>query len=420
MTGDNQSSLLSNHKSSDSGLQIHLHPLVLLTISDHITRHILRRREEPIIGALLGQHNGRDITLEHAFECQVVRGEQGAILLHQAWFQDRLQQYKDVHKEPALELVGWFTMAPSTGPELQHVPIHQQILQEYNETAVLLTVHPTDVLAGSGKGGKLPLTIYESIYESTQGARKAANDDSDGDRSMDVDALESPLDLRFRELPYSVETGEAEMISVDFVARGGGNATNIDAPAKQKGKEKASKGTKSSQEAKALNDASLLTPEDDELITSLTARANAVKMLHTRINMLKSYLTSLPPSYLSDASITDDTASKEAPPSNSPGIDHSLLRSIQALVQRLPLLVPADSAAFEQESLAEKSDVSLVTLLGNLTKGTKDMREMGKKFSIVNVAKQRGRRGRPTAQLSEDPEEQFREQMMSSFERPYE
>ncbi|KAL8966959.1 MAG: hypothetical protein Q9197_005696, partial [Variospora fuerteventurae] len=265
MPDSERSSLISVHKSSDSGLQIHLHPLVLLTVSDHITRHSLRRREEPIVGALLGQQNGRDITLEHAFECQVVEGEQGAILLHQAWFQDRLQQYKDVHKEPALELVGWFTTAPINGPEVYHVPIHQQIIHDYNETAVLLAFHPTEVLAGASQSGRLPLTIYESVYESTQNAGKAANNEAEADRSMDIDVAEGPLDLRFRELPYSVETGEAEMIGVDFVARGGGNATNIDSPAKQKGKEKSPKDSKSpQQESKTLNDTSLLSPEDEE------------------------------------------------------------------------------------------------------------------------------------------------------------
>lgn len=418
MSQNNHSSLVSNNKSSDSGLQIHLHPLVLLTVSDHITRHTLRRRREPIVGALLGQHNGRDITLEHAFECQVVGAEQGAVRLHQAWFEDRLQQFKDVHKEPALELVGWFTTAPASGPELQHIPVHQQILQEYNETAILLAFHPRDVLAGNTQGGKLPLTIYESVYEGPQGIAKGATYEADGDRSMEIDTPENPLDLKFRELPYSVDTGEAEMIGVDFVARGGGNATNIDAPAKQKGKEKSTKDSKAQQEAKLLNDASLLSAEDEELVTSLTARANAVKMLHTRIQLLKSYLTSLPPSYLSGGSAANGTMTDAAPAPDSPEINHSILRSIQALINRLPLVVPADGAAFEQESLAEKSDVSLVALLGDLTRGTKDLREMGKKFSIVNHGKQRQRPGKTLSQMTENAEDPFYQQMMF-MDQPY-
>ncbi|KAL8990488.1 MAG: hypothetical protein Q9169_008109 [Polycauliona sp. 2 TL-2023] len=415
------SSLVSSHKGSDSDLQIHLHPLVLLTVSDLITRHTLRRQQGPIVGALLGQHNGRDITLEHAFECQVVGGEQGAILLHQTWFQDRLQQYKDVHKEPALDLVGWFTTTPPSGPEAQHVPIHQQIIHDYNETAVLLAFHPSSVLAGGENNGKLPLTIYESVYETQE---------ADGDRAMGGDDQQAPLGLKFRELPCSVETGQAEMISVDFVARGGGNAANVDSVTKSKGKgqtsqapvtDKASKEASSQQEAKALNDSSLLSPEDEELITSLTARANAIKMLHARIQLLKSYLTSLPPSYLTTPSESNGTTTDETGTSGPTEINHPILRSIQALVNRLPILIPSDGTAFEQESLSEKSDVTLVGLLGDLTRGTKNLREMGKKFGIVADAKQQGRRGglRGGGPLYEDTEDYFAAQSMQ-MGQPYE
>lgn len=84
-------SLLSQ-KSSDSGLHIQLHPLVLLTISDHITRHAARRQQGPIIGAILGQQNGREITLEHVFECLTQTGPNGEILLAGEWFEERVKQ----------------------------------------------------------------------------------------------------------------------------------------------------------------------------------------------------------------------------------------------------------------------------------------------------------------------------------------
>ena len=140
-------------------------------------------------------------------------------------------------------------------------------------------------------------------------------------------------------------------------------------------------------------------------------------MLHTRIQILKAYLTSLPPSYLTDPSKQDSTPTEANSVSVPPAIDHSVLRSIQALVNRLPLLVPADGEAFEQESLAEKSDVSLVALLGDLTRGTKNVREMGRKFGIVNSAKQR-RPGRSFGLAYENTEEQY--DQMISMEQPYE
>ena len=262
-TTTSTASLLSTHKSSDSGLRAHLHPLVLLTISDYITRHTLSQHMTPIVGALLGQQNGRDISLEHAFECQVISRDND-IVLHDAGFEDRLQQYKDVHLSPALDFMGWFTTTPVTGPEAVHVPIHQQVLGTYNETAVLLAFHPGSVLEGAAVGGKLPLTIYESVYESGEG----------GEQNMAIDGQDAPLEIKFRELPYSVETGEAEMISVDFVARGGGNATAVDGTVK-KGSTKGQasqtpvgqvdgKGKAVDKETKAIDDSSILSAEDEE------------------------------------------------------------------------------------------------------------------------------------------------------------
>lgn len=264
-----QHNALVSPKTSDSGLQAHLHPLVLLTISDLIARRSLRCQEGPLVGALFGQQKGREISLEHATECRVIQRDDGASILHDEWFKDRAQQYRDVHKAPALEVVGWFTTAPVTGPESQHLVIHEQILQGYNETALLLAFHPSTVLEGTSVGGKLPLTIYESVYESTsENARAAAQADADGDSKMQGDGQEGHLELKFREVPYSVETGEAEMIGVDYVAKGAGNAAAVDTAVKDKGKNQASQtpvGTIELQKTgKTLDDSSILSPEDDE------------------------------------------------------------------------------------------------------------------------------------------------------------
>ena len=270
MAEESVNPLLSTHEAADSGLRILLHPLVLLTISDYITRHTLRGHEGPIVGALLGQQNGREISLENAFECKLLPGERGDVILHDVWFKERLQQYKDVHKSPALDLVGWFTIAPTSGPQPQHIPIHRHIAHNYNESAVFLTFHPSTVLEGGTVGGKLPLSIYESIYERDSSTAQAGGD---GDKPMQVDGEEGSLSLRFRELPYSVETGEAEMISVDFVARGGGNATAVDATTKKSGKGQASqapagngkgKELEPKKEVNGVDDSSILSPEDEE------------------------------------------------------------------------------------------------------------------------------------------------------------
>lgn len=86
--------LISAQKSSQ--LQAVLHPLVLLNISDYITRHTLREQTGPIVGALLGQQNGREITIEHAFDCHTKEAPDvaGGYLLHNDHFAARLEQSK--------------------------------------------------------------------------------------------------------------------------------------------------------------------------------------------------------------------------------------------------------------------------------------------------------------------------------------
>lgn len=127
---------------------------------------------------------------------------------------------KEVHKEPALDLVALFTLALPNGPQPQHVPIMQQLQHHYNDSLVLLLFHPETILQGKMTGSKLPISIYESYYE--PGSEAA-------DKGLQVDGwgMGRQLQMRFRSLSYEVETGEAEMIAVDFVAKGSGNATAI-------------------------------------------------------------------------------------------------------------------------------------------------------------------------------------------------
>jgi len=117
------------------------------------------------------------------------------------------------------------------------------------------------------------LAVYESVYESSQEGGKAGALETNGEGDkMEIEGQESQLDLKFREVPYSVETGEAEMIGVDYIARGAGNATAIEGTVKDAGKDQASQapvGTMDPKklgkaESKAVEDSSVLSAEDDE------------------------------------------------------------------------------------------------------------------------------------------------------------
>ncbi|KAI8961632.1 hypothetical protein F5Y11DRAFT_222311 [Daldinia sp. FL1419] len=368
--------LLSSQKSSDSGLQAVLHPLVLLTISDYITRHTLRAQQGPVVGALIGQQNGREVTIEHAFECATV-AKDGDIVLEPVWFAQRLEQMKQIHKSPQLDLVGWYTVLPRSGPTPSILPIHNWILSEHNESSLLLGFHPEEAVQQAA-GSKLPLTIYESNLEV---------DEPKADQGEDKEMRDGdpPLKLKFRELPYSVETGEAEMISMDFVARGAGNATVVE-PRQQKRPESDLKGKQKAVEAQDKDEDHILTSEDEELIAALTAKANAIKMLQSRVNLLTTYLERLPPSYLSPNNATNLSEAQQTIPS------HTILRSIQALVNRLSLLVPSSTNAYEEEMLSEANDVHLMELLNEVLQSVTQARDIGKKHGIVEAAKAHNKR----------------------------
>jgi COP9 signalosome complex subunit 6 len=148
------------------------------------------------------------------------------------------------------------------------LPIHTRIQELHNDSPILLLFHPADAIAEVKTGGKLPLTLYESINET--GAVIP------NDKAMDIDGAATGKLVKFLELVYTVETGEAEMIGVDFVARGGGNATAVEGTKptassskaattesedSKKGKGKAKEVSKTEG---VIDESTILTAEDEE------------------------------------------------------------------------------------------------------------------------------------------------------------
>lgn len=64
---------------SSSGLQLELHPLVLLNVSDHWTRTKAVQGGKPsrVLGCLLGHQHGRVVEIVNSFEVTRVQGAGG-------------------------------------------------------------------------------------------------------------------------------------------------------------------------------------------------------------------------------------------------------------------------------------------------------------------------------------------------------
>jgi COP9 signalosome complex subunit 6 len=94
MAEASQNPLISTARASDSSPTVQLHPLVLLTISDCITRHTLRQQTGPVVGAIIGQQNGQDITMEVAFQAKLKANDAGDVVLDEEWFNKRIEDCK--------------------------------------------------------------------------------------------------------------------------------------------------------------------------------------------------------------------------------------------------------------------------------------------------------------------------------------
>lgn len=282
--------------------------------------------------------------------------------------------------------MGWYTLLPRGGPGPNVLPIHTQIL-ERNESAILLGLH-TDQVGDESIGGKLPVTLYETIYE-VEGT-KEAHDDGEDKEMKDGDAQLKP---KFREIPFVVETGEAEMISMSSVAGGAANAASAQVREQQKeqGKEKKpdvkgkgkGKGKEAAKEIEKVDPNTVpLSKEDEEMVAALQTKANAIRMLKSRIDLIIKYLQRLPPPYVAEVNAE----------ANGGGEGHTepsqtLLRLIQALVHRLSLVEPADAEEFKTELLREENDVQTINLLTELMSRVNDTRDVGRKFSAVESGK---------------------------------
>ncbi|KAF8905435.1 COP9 signalosome subunit 6 [Gymnopilus junonius] len=284
-----------------SGLSLSLHPLPILNISEHWTRLRLQRnsRDPFVLGALLGTQNGREVEIVNTFELAVV-GDDNTAVDHE-FLVSRRDQYKQVF--PSLEFIGWYTVAAK--PSARHIALHEQFTG-YCSTPLLLILQPNLALVHSTgiNAQTLPLKAYESTIELRE--RKS--------RSV------------FLEVPYNVETGEAERIAVDWTARGGGSGTSLE--------------------------------------SHLQTQRSAVKMLHERILVLIKY-------------VTDVIAGQTRP-------DHATLRSLSALLASLPA---SENKHFREEFDTEYEDVQLTAFLATLTKSTNILNDLVDKHIVMTSGK---------------------------------
>ncbi|XP_021726325.1 COP9 signalosome complex subunit 6a-like [Chenopodium quinoa] len=299
--------------SSSSGLTFKLHPLVILNISDHFTRvksqlqhptHSNSGEPSPpprVYGCVIGVQKGRTVEIFNSFELLY---DSATHSLDRGFLEKKQELYKKVF--PNFYILGWY----STGIDAQESDMHiHKALMDINESPVYVLLHPSINHAQKD----LPVSIFES----------------------ELHVIDGLPQLIFVRSSYTIETVEAERISVDHVAHlkpadGGSAAT--------------------------------------QLAAHLTGIHSAIKMLNSRVKVLLQYLSSM--------------QKGEIP------CENSLLRQVSSLLRRLPAI---ESVKFQDDFLMEYNDTVLVTYLAMLTNCSSSMNELVDK---INTAYDRhGRRG---------------------------
>ncbi|XP_008796578.1 COP9 signalosome complex subunit 6-like [Phoenix dactylifera] len=312
--------------SSSSGLTFKLHPLVIVNISDHYTRVKVQDQHSSsaaspaagaasnggapaplprVFGCVIGVQRGRTVEIFNSFELLF---DPVTHTLDRAFLEKKQELYKKVF--PNFFILGWY----STGSDAEEsdMQIHKALM-DVNESPIYVLLNPSINHAQKD----LPVTIFES----------------------ELHVIDGIPQLIFVRSNYTIETVEAERISVDHVAHlkpsdGGSAAT--------------------------------------QLAAHLTGMHSAIKMLNSRIRVVHQYL--------------------QAMQRGDIPLDNSLLRQVSSLLRRLPAM---ESEKFQDDFLMEFNDTLLMTYLAMFTNCSSTMNELVDKFNTTYD--RQSRRGGRTA-----------------------
>lgn len=180
-----------------AGLEIYVHPLVVVNISDHFTREkCLKKGTARVFGVLLGQQEGRRVEISNSFE--MLMGADG--IIDPEFLKERQDQFFRVFEKESCEILGWYSTGETTAETDKR--IHEQ-LENYNESPLYLLLNTTPNQKNL-KQGEISMSIMESVV-----------------KIVDAKPVTS-----FAKLNYSITTTEIERIAVDHVARDAGGVVS--------------------------------------------------------------------------------------------------------------------------------------------------------------------------------------------------
>lgn len=287
------------------GLSVHLHPLVLINVSDHIVRfRHTGRAQQRVLGVLLGAFEARRVDVHTSFELIVQEESMDDSAVDEEFFKSRSAQYLEVF--PKYEFIGWYTTG-CMPTETDNIYLKKFQELSDNENPFVLLVDTVRLAAERvGQSEELPVKVFDSTTH------------IDGGNTT----------VLWKEVPYAIDTLQAERIAINHVAK---NATAATAG------------------------------YSSDFTQHTSGLANSVVMLNNRVKELLTYM--------------EDVKAGRAPK------NHDILRQLLNVCKALQAAQHDD---MHREFCAEFNDASLVVMLGTLTKVCSNTSELWDKFHLAH------------------------------------
>ncbi|WFD41460.1 proteasome regulatory particle subunit [Malassezia psittaci] len=179
----------SEETSSLAGTSVVVHPLVLLSVTDHASRAGITRGKR-VVGVLLGQDNGKTINVANSFAVPFEEDERDG----KTWFLDHdyiegmMEMFKKVNARE--KMIGWY----HTGPKLRSSDLEiDKLMKRFTPRSTMVIIDPNRQDVG------LPTDAYLAVEE--------IKDDGTATQKT------------FMHVPTTVEAEEAEEVGVEHLLR---------------------------------------------------------------------------------------------------------------------------------------------------------------------------------------------------------
>lgn len=292
--------------------RVALHPLAIVGVSDHYSRveggSAIQDGSRLVIGLLFGKQDGSESCIYDALE--LIYDSEGRV--DQSFMKKQTELYTAVYKDR--EVLAWYAVCSSAGGE--HVALHRDFVA-YNDSSPLLFLM-MDPSPSNDDSKDLPITIFE--YEEANPQRSAT----------------------LVSLPFSLETFQAEQISMEQVA----SPSSIDA-----------------------------------LDSHIETVDSSLKTLRRRVAVMTEYLDQVSSGTRKD-------------------VDHDLLRQIANLCDQLP---DASSSKNDDDDLVDYNDSLAVAYLATLTKSAASISQLTDNFLFIHHSGGGGGGGGPSPSSSTPP-----------------